>query len=175
MAFVSPENADNSNRVLMHRDNVKLIGAGLFAVLTFAAGYWSQHQQYLNALQDLRASDKQMMEAMASQRIYYLENIMLQVLDHAAHKEFDEAQRLATLFFVEVRADMARPDMTKYNAALKEILDKSDLIKNAIEKQDPASRDVLRGIMQQLARIVTPPPTASEPPPLLRAPPVPRS
>lgn len=159
----------------MRRDSVRFIGACAIAVLAFAAGYWPQHQKYLNALEDLRAADKQMMDTMASQRIYYLENIMLQVLDSTAHEEYKEAQSLAAQFFVEIRANMARPDMAKYNAPLKEILDKSDIIVGALEKQDPASRDVLRGVMQQLARIVTPPPTASEPPPFLKTTPVPQS
>jgi hypothetical protein len=175
MPLVPSENADNSKRDTMGRDNVKWIGAGVIAVLAFVAGYWPQHQKYLNAVEDLHSSDKQMREAMASLRIYYLENIMLQVLDRTAHKEYKEARSLATQFFIEVRADMARPDMTKYSAELKDILHKSDIIENVLEKEDTASRDVLRGVMQQLARIVTPPPTTDEPPPVLRGTPVPNN
>ena len=58
----------------MSRVHARMLGAGLIAALAFAAGYWPQHEKYLNALQDLHASDKQMTEAMGSQRIYYLEN-----------------------------------------------------------------------------------------------------
>lgn len=159
----------------MGRDNVRWIGIGIVAVLAFTAGYWPQHQKYLNANEDLRSSDRQMREAMSSLRIYYLENIMLQVLDRTAHNEQQEAQDLVKQFFIEVRADMARPDMTKYSAELKNILDKSDLIEESVGKEDPASRDVLRGVMQQLARIVTPPPATDEPPPVLRGTPTPQN
>lgn len=131
----------------MGRDNIKWMGFIVIAVLAFAAGYWPQHQKYLNAVEDLHSSDKQMKESMASLRIYYLENMMLQVLDRTAHKEYKEARSLTTQFFVEVRADMARPDMTKYSAELKDILDKRDAIENALEKEDSASRDLLRGVM----------------------------
>ncbi|MBI1738098.1 MAG: hypothetical protein HYR58_02490 [Acidobacteria bacterium] len=144
-------------------------------VLAFVAGYWPQHQKYLNALGDLRIADKQLMEARANERIYHLENTMLQVLDHTAHKEYKEAQSLTTQFFVEVRADMARPDMTKFRSELQQILDKSDIIENALQKEDPASRDALRGVMQQLAQMVALPPVTSEPPPFLKTTPVPEN
>jgi hypothetical protein len=159
----------------MGRDSVRWMGGSVIAVLAFVAGYWPQHDRYLNAVEDLRSSDKQMREARASLRIYYLENMMLQVLDLTAHKEYREARDLTTQFFVEVRADMARPDMTKYSAELKGILDKRDAIENALEKEDSASRDLLRGVMQQLARMVTPPPMADDPPPILSGTPAPQS
>ena len=150
----------------MGRKDVRWLGVSVIAVLAFVAGYWPQNQKYSNAVEDLRSSDKEMREARANLRIYYLENIMLQVLDRSAHKEYKEAQNLTTQFFVELRADMARPDMAKYSAELKGILDKRDAIEDALEKEDSASRDVLRGVMQQLAQIVTPPPTTDEPPPV---------
>jgi hypothetical protein len=175
MPFVPSENADNSKRDTMGRENVKWMGVSVIAVLAFVAGYWPQNQKYLNAVEDLRSSDKQMREARASLRIYYLENMVLQVLERTAHKEYEEARSLTTQFFVEVRADMARPDMTKYSAELKGILDKRDAIEDALEKEDAASRDVLRGVMQQLAKIVTPPPTTDEPPPVLRSTPTPNN
>lgn len=158
-----------------HNQSAGWIGIGIVAVVAFAAGYWPQNQKYLNANEDLQASDRQLREAMSSLRVYYLENIMLQVLDRTAHKEYQEAQNFVTQFFVEVRADMARPDMAKYSAELKDILDKSDLIEASLEKEDLASRDVLRGVMKQLAKMVTPPSAANEPPPFLRGAPVPQN
>jgi hypothetical protein len=175
MPFVPSENADNSNWDTMGRDNAQWMGVGVIAVLAFVAGYWPQHQKYLNAVEDWRSADKQMMEARASLRVYYLENIMLQVLDRTAHKEYEEARSLTTKFFVEVRADMARPDMSKFHSELQQIMDKSDIIESALEKEDPGSPDVLRGVMQQLARIVAPPPETSGPPPFLKTTPVPQS
>ena len=175
MLFAPSENADNSKRDTMGRDNVRWMGFIVIAVLAFTVGYWPQRQKYLNAVEDLHSSDKQMKESMASLRIYYLENMMLQVLDLTAHKEYKEARSLTTQFFVEVRADMARPDMTKYSAELKGILDKRDLIEASLEKEDSASRDLLRGVMQQLARIVTLPSMADDPPSILRGTPAPQS
>mgnify|MGYP001594262555 FL=1 len=99
-------------------DSAKLLGAVVIAALAFMAGYWPQHQKYLNAIGDLRIADKQLIEARAHQRIYHLENMMLQVLDHTAHKEYKEAKSLTTQFFVEVRADMAQPDMSKFRSEL---------------------------------------------------------
>jgi len=159
----------------MGRDKVRWMGFIVIAVLAFAAGYWPQREKYLNAVEDLHSSDKQMREAMASLRIYYLENIMLQVLDLTAHKEYKEAEGLTTQFFAELRADMARPDMAKYSAELKGILDKRDIIEAALGKEDAVARDVLRGVMQQLAQIVTPPPATDEPPPVLRGTPTPKN
>jgi len=159
----------------MGRKDVRWLGVSVIAVLAFVAGYWPQNQKYSNAVEDLRSSDKEMREARANLRIYYLENIMLQVLDRSAHKEYKEAQNLTTQFFVELRADMARPDMAKYSAELKGILDKRDAIEDALEKEDSASRDLLRGVMQQLARMATPPPMSDDLPPILRGSPAPQS
>ena len=175
MPFVLSQNTDNPKWGAMGRNNTTWIGIGIVAVLAFAAGYWPQHQKYMNANEDLRASDKQMREAVSSLRIYYLENIMLQILDRTAHKEYQEAQDFAKQFFVEAQIDMTRPDMAKYRAELKDILDKSDLIEDSLRKEDLASRDVLRGVMKQLAKMVTPPPKADEPPLVLRGTPVPQN
>jgi hypothetical protein len=159
----------------MPRNASRLVVIAVVAVVAFTVGYWPQHERYLNVLEELRASDKQMMTALARQRVYFLENMMLQVLDLTAHKEFKEAQTLTAQFFVEVRSSMARPDMTQYSAEFKSILDKSDAINDALQKEDPASRDILRGVMQQLARIATPPQAANEPPPVVPAPPAPQN
>ena len=159
----------------MRRDASRFLINGVIAVLAFAAGYWPQHQRYLDVLGQLRASDKQMVAALASQRVYYLENMMLQVLDLTAQKDFKEARQVAQQFFVELRASMARPDMTQFSTDLKAILEKGDAIDDALQKEDPASRDILRGVMQQLAKIAMPPPAASEPPLVVPAPPAPQS
>lgn len=144
--------------------------AGFVAVLAFAAGYWPQHQMYVDAMEELRTADQQMMAAQASQRIFYMENLMLQVLDLTAHQQSKEAHTLASQFFLEVRANVARPDMALYSHQLKAILEKSDAIESALDNQDPASRDVLRDVMQQLAHIAAPPQKVNAPPELLQTP-----
>jgi len=159
----------------MARKTADFVGILAIAAISFAAGYWPEHRKYLNAVGDLRLADRQLTDVMGRLRIYHLENLLLQALDHTAHKEHKEAQIVAEQFFIEVRAEMARPDMTKFNPELKEILDKSDVIKTALEKGDQAARDMLRGVMQKLAKIAGPPPTASEPPAVLGASPAPRS
>lgn len=148
----------------MKRRSMNIAGILIVAALSFVAGYWPEHQRYLDAVGDLRHADKQVNEAMGRQRVYHLENMLLQALDRAAHKEYDAAQALTTEFFLEVRANMARPDMAQFNPQLKEILEKSDSITAALDKEDQAARDLLRGVMQKLARMASPPPTASEPP-----------
>ena len=175
MLLVEFERADNSKRETMVRDSGKLIGAVVIAALAFVAGYWPQHQKYLNAIGDLRTADIQLIEVRAHERIYHLENMMLQVLDHTAHKEYKEAQNLTTRFFIEVRADIARPDMSKFRSELQQIIDMSDIIESALQKEDPASRDVLRGVMQQLTRMVGPPPDTIDPPLFLKTTPEPQS
>ena len=159
----------------MRRNSISIIGFLAVAALSFMAGYWPEHQRYLNAVGDLGLADKQLNDVMGRQRVYHLENMLLQALDHAAHKEYKEAQGQATQFFLEVRADMARPDMTKFNPQLQEILGKSDAIKEALEREDQSARDKLRGVMQQLAQMASPAPTASEPPPIISVSPVPQS
>jgi hypothetical protein len=159
----------------MQRKGSTLLMMGVVAIVAFAAGYWPQHERYVNAMEQLRASDKQMLAAMASQRIVYLENMMLQVLDLTAHQDYKEAHTLLGQFFVEVHANMARPDMSQYSSQLKAILEKRDAIEAAVEKRDPASRDVLREVMQQLGRIAAPPPPAKEPPVLIPAPAAPQN
>ncbi len=159
----------------MLRDSTKLMGTVVIAALAFVACYWPQHQKYLDAIGDLHTADEQLIKARADQRIYHLENTMLQVLNHTAHKEYKEAQSLTTQFFIEVRAVMARPDMSKFHSELQQILDKSDIIESALGKEDQASRDVLRGVVQQLARMVAPLPETSDPPLFLKTTPVPQS
>jgi hypothetical protein len=154
----------------MRHNGTGLLMAGIVAVLAFVAGYWPQHQKYLGALEELHASDQKMLAVQASQRIFYMENLMLQVLDLTAHQELKEAHKLASQFFLEVRANMARPDMAQYSNQLKAIAEKSDAIEAAIDKQDTASRDLLRDVMQELAQIAAPPPTVKEPPELLPTP-----
>jgi hypothetical protein len=154
----------------MKRRGSELLTAGIVAVLAFAAGYWPQHAKYLSALEELRESDKQMLAAQASQRIFYLDNMMLQVLDLTAHQDYKEAHTLTAHFFVEIRAAVARPDMAQYSSQLKSILDKSDAVEAAIDKQDSASRDVLRDVMRQLGHMAAPSPIVREPPPLLQTP-----
>ncbi|MCL4523760.1 MAG: hypothetical protein M1453_03450 [Acidobacteria bacterium] len=158
----------------MVRDTIKLIGTIIIVAVAFVAGYWPQRQKYLNAVEDLRVADRQVTEAMAHQRIYLLENLMLQVLDHTAHKESEEAHTLARQFFVVLRADMARPDMAKFRPALQQILDRADIVEKALDKEDALSRDVLREVMKQLAQLVAPPPETSDPPAFLRTPPAPQ-
>jgi hypothetical protein len=148
----------------MARKSVGIAGILVIAVLSFAAGYWPEHQKYLDTVGDLRLADKRVSDVMGRQRIYHLENILLQALDHAAHNEYKEAQALAAEFMLEIRTDIARPDMTKFKPELLEILNKSDGIKGALDKKDQAARDMMRGVMQQLARMAGPPPTASDPP-----------
>ena len=154
----------------MRRRGTGLLMTGFVAVLAFAAGYWPQHKKYLGAMEELHTSDQKMLAALASQRIFYMENLMLQVLDLTAHQESKEAHRLASQFFLEVRANVARPDMAQYSNQLKAIAEKSDAIEAAIDKQDPASRDLLRNVMQELAKIAAPQPNVKEPPELLPTP-----
>lgn len=158
----------------MARKSIGLFGILVIAALSFAAGYWPEHQKYINAVGDLQVADRQLNEAMGRQRICHLESMMLHVLDRTAQKDYREAQNLATQFFIEVRADIARPDMVKFKPELQAILDKSDGIKDALQEKDSATREALREVMERLARIVAPP-TASEPPAVLRASPAPES
>lgn len=151
----------------MARHTGKVIGLMAIAAVAFLAGYWPEHQRYLNASSDLRLTDTQLREARGRERVYRLENMLLQALDRTAHKEYKEARVIASEFFIEVRADIARPDMTRFAPELKEILEKSDAIKDALEQEDQSARDLVRGVMQQLAKLVSPPPAASEPPPVI--------
>ena len=152
----------------MTRTKIGLIGVLIISVLSFMAGYWPQHTKYLDTASDLKLADKQLREAMNRQRIYRLENVLLQALNHTAHDEFKEAQDQTTQFFIEVRTDMSRPDMRQYAADLKDILAKSAEIDHALALKDQRAREMLRGVMQQLARLVGPEPTLSEPPPTIR-------
>ena len=157
----------------MTRTKIGLIGVLIISVLSFMAGYWPQHTKYLDTASDLKLADKQLREAMGRQRIYRLENVLLQALDYAAHDEFKEAQDQTTQFFIEARAEISRPDMRQYSADLKDILAKSTEIDHALALKDQRAREMLRGVMQQLGKLVGPEPTLSEPPPAYKVAPSP--
>ncbi len=158
----------------MTQKRTTIIAILLIGAAAFLAGYWPEHQKYLDTMGDLRLTDKQLTAAKGRERIYHLENMLLQALDHTARNEYKDAQALATEFFAEARADMGRPDMTKFTPDLKEILEKSEPINEALRREDPSSRDLLRDVMQQLARVAGPP-TASEPPPIISVVPTPQN
>jgi hypothetical protein len=151
-----------------------MIGVLALVALSFLVGYIPEHRRYVRAMGDLQFTDSQLRDALGRERVYHLENILLQALDRAAHKEYKEAQTLAADFFLEVRSDMARPDMDKFTPELKAILDKSDSIKEALEKEDQSARDLMRGVMQQLARMAGPRPAPNEPPPVISVTPPPQ-
>ena len=157
----------------MTKKSVGILGVLIISALSFLAGYWPEHQKYVNTAEDLSHADKQLREALNRQRIYHLENVLLQALNHAAHDEFKEAQDRTSQFFIEVRADMIRPDMKMYASDFKNILEKGDEIEHALEQKDQSARDMLRGVMQQLARLAGPEPTLSEPPPAFKISPAP--
>lgn len=143
-----------------------VLGVAGFA---FLAGYWPEHQRYLRARADLRDADKKLVEARSRLRICHLQTILLQVLEQTVRKQHKEAGELLVQFFVEVRADVSLPDMAKFKTQLEAILEQSDLVRVAIEKDDPAARDLVRELMRDLAKIVEPP-KPSEPPVILRPP-----
>lgn len=152
----------------MARKSIGLVGILVIAAFAFAAGYLPEHRKHMDAAGDLQVADQQLTEAMGRLRIVHLENLLLQALDRAAQKDYEGAQNRVTQFFVEVRATLARPDMGKFKPELQAILERCDGIQKALEKEDPGARDTLSEVMQQLARIVSPPAT-SEPPAILRA------
>jgi len=153
----------------MNRRVLTLLTLFSVAVFAFLAGYWPERQRYLRARADLRDADREIADARSRLRIGHLQTLLLRILEQTGQKKQKRSDALLIQFVVEARAYVSRPDMAKYKTQLEAILEKSDPLRAALENDDPAARDLLHGLMRDLAKIVDPP-RPSEPPAILRPP-----
>jgi hypothetical protein len=151
-----------------------ILGMFVLAGLAFVAGYWSEHMKYLRSVADLRDTDKVLAEARARQRMYHLEISLLKVLERSAARDYKEAEILARDFFIEVQAELARPDMTSFKSELQDIAANADEVRLKLDRGDQSVRDLLRGMMLRIAQAVEPP-TPSDPPAILPSAPAPQN
>ena len=104
--------------------------------------------------------------AEARNRLYRLQSQLIDLFGTVEARNFGEAQGKATSFFDALRAEAVRRDQEHVRGALEALLADRDSLTIAINRNDPAAVEMLRGALARLRAALgetAPPPPAASP------------
>ena len=147
-----------------------IVAAAILLILGFAAGYFPEHEKFVRASNDLSAADKELVDVRGRLRLALMKKPLRETLWRAEAKNYEAAEKTLGDFYMEVRANLARPDMKKFQADLQRILDKQDRLFRELRDKEPAFLDSLRAMQAEMDGFIQPPGPSNLPAVLTRPP-----
>jgi hypothetical protein len=136
------------------------VGLTLIAiVVAFCVGYWPASRGRGAAEQALERAQASLERSEARNRLYGLQSKLVDLLATVEARNFGDAQGKATVFFDAVRNEAPQPDQSPARAALESILAERDAITSALTRDDPATPNLIHGVMTRLREALGEPPS----------------
>jgi hypothetical protein len=127
----------------------------ILVVLTYLAGYLSEHRRRAATESHLRLVNAQLAYAEEHLGICGLENQLLGVLMKVDANNYGDALKLSTEFFDGVPKQMVRTQNANFKSALQSFLEIRDSVTAALSRNDrAAAADLLRPALERLHSVL---------------------